>query len=70
MKPGPRILVVDDDPGVLRALRGLLGDEGFTPVEARSAAEASRRSTSCWARLAVVVSWSSTPWKAASTVRR
>jgi DNA-binding NtrC family response regulator len=42
MKPGPRILVVDDDPGVLRALRGLLGDEGFTPVEARSAAEASR----------------------------
>ncbi|RYZ42048.1 MAG: sigma-54-dependent Fis family transcriptional regulator, partial [Myxococcaceae bacterium] len=42
MKPGPRILLVDDDPGVLRALRGLLGDEGFTTVEARSAAEATR----------------------------
>ncbi len=42
MKPGPRILVVDDDPGVLKALRGLLRDEGFTPVEARSAAEATR----------------------------
>ncbi|MFY1831544.1 hypothetical protein ACN47A_36865 [Myxococcus fulvus] len=26
MKPGPRILVVDDDPGVLKALRGLLRD--------------------------------------------
>ncbi|NMO23326.1 sigma-54-dependent Fis family transcriptional regulator [Pyxidicoccus fallax] len=42
MKPGPRILVVDDDPGVLKALRGLLTDEGFTPVEARSTAEAAR----------------------------
>jgi len=42
MKPGPRILVVDDDPGVLKALRGLLSDEGFTPVEARSTAEATR----------------------------
>jgi DNA-binding NtrC family response regulator len=42
MKPGPRILLVDDDPGVLKALRGLLSDEGFTPVEARSAAEATR----------------------------
>ncbi|GEL69231.1 sigma-54-dependent transcriptional regulator [Myxococcus virescens] len=42
MKPGPRILIVDDDSGVLRALRGLLSDEGFTPVEARSAAEASQ----------------------------
>ncbi|MCY1016636.1 sigma-54-dependent transcriptional regulator [Pyxidicoccus sp. MSG2] len=42
MKPGPRILVVDDDPGVLKALRGLLSDEGFTPVEARSTAEAIR----------------------------
>ncbi len=42
MKPGPRILVVDDDPGVLKALRGLLSDEGFTPVEARSTVEASR----------------------------
>ncbi|MFP2928544.1 sigma-54-dependent transcriptional regulator [Pyxidicoccus sp. 3LG] len=42
MKPGPRILVVDDDPGVLKALRGLLGDEGFTPVEARSTAEATK----------------------------
>ncbi|MDY7226733.1 sigma-54-dependent transcriptional regulator [Hyalangium rubrum] len=42
MKPGPRILLVDDDPGVLKGLRGLLSDEGFLPVEARSAAEASR----------------------------
>lgn len=42
MKPGPRILVVDDDPGVLKALRGLLSDEGFTPIEARSTAEATR----------------------------
>ncbi|QSQ20019.1 sigma-54-dependent Fis family transcriptional regulator [Pyxidicoccus parkwayensis] len=42
MKPGPRILVVDDDPGVLKALRGLLTDEGFTPVEARNTAEAMR----------------------------
>ncbi|MCP3139095.1 sigma-54-dependent transcriptional regulator [Pyxidicoccus xibeiensis] len=42
MKPGPRILVVDDDPGVLKALRGLLADEGFTPVEARSTAEATK----------------------------
>ncbi|MFY1831545.1 sigma-54-dependent transcriptional regulator [Myxococcus fulvus] len=42
MKPGPRILVVDDDPGVLKALRGLLSDEGFTAVEARSTAEATR----------------------------
>ncbi len=42
MKPGPRILLVDDDPGVLKGLRGLLSDEGFLPLEARSAAEASR----------------------------
>ncbi len=42
MKPGPRILLVDDDPGVLKGLRGLLSDEGFHPLEARSAAEASR----------------------------
>ncbi|WP_338870122.1 sigma-54 dependent transcriptional regulator [Myxococcus stipitatus] len=42
MKPGPRILVVDDDPGVLKALRGLLSDEGFTPIEARSTADATR----------------------------
>jgi CheY-like chemotaxis protein len=33
---------VDDDPGVLKGLRGLLSDEGFSPVEARSAAEAVR----------------------------
>ena len=39
---GPRILLVDDDPGVLKGLRGLLSDEGFSPVEARSAAEALR----------------------------
>jgi two-component system, NtrC family, nitrogen regulation response regulator NtrX len=42
MKTGPRILLVDDDPGVLRAVRGLLGDEGFTALEARSTAEATR----------------------------
>ena len=42
MKPGPRILLVDDDPGVLKGLRGLLSDEGFQPIEARSAAEAVR----------------------------
>jgi two-component system nitrogen regulation response regulator NtrX len=42
MKPGPRILLVDDDPGVLKGLRGLLSDEGFQPLEARSAAEAVR----------------------------
>ena len=42
MKTGARILIVDDDPGVLRAVRGLLQDGGFTPVEARSTAEASR----------------------------
>ncbi|MBN1208683.1 MAG: sigma-54-dependent Fis family transcriptional regulator [Myxococcaceae bacterium] len=42
MKPGPRILLVDDDPGVLKGLRGLLSDEGFQPIEARSAAEAAR----------------------------
>ena len=42
MKPGPRILLVDDDPGVLKGLRGLLSDEGFQPFEARSAAEAVR----------------------------
>ncbi|MFY0564489.1 sigma-54-dependent transcriptional regulator [Archangium lansingense] len=39
---GPRILLVDDDPGVLKGLRGLLSDEGFSPVEARSTAEALR----------------------------
>ncbi|RKG62255.1 sigma-54-dependent Fis family transcriptional regulator [Corallococcus sp. AB011P] len=42
MKTGARILIVDDDPGVLRAVRGLLQDGGFTPVEARSTAEAAR----------------------------
>ena len=42
MKPGPRILLVDDDPGVLKGLRGLLSDEGFRPLEARSTAEAAR----------------------------
>ncbi|WP_233261590.1 sigma-54 dependent transcriptional regulator [Vitiosangium sp. GDMCC 1.1324] len=40
--PGPRILLVDDDPGVLKGLRGLLSDEGFSPMEARSTAEAVR----------------------------
>jgi len=40
--PGPRILLVDDDPGVLKGLRGLLTDEGFSTVEACSAAEAVR----------------------------
>ncbi|TSC29423.1 sigma-54 dependent transcriptional regulator [Corallococcus sp. Z5C101001] len=42
MKPGARILLVDDDPGVLRAVRGLLEDEGFSPLEARSTADAMR----------------------------
>ncbi|MBF5045173.1 sigma-54-dependent Fis family transcriptional regulator [Aggregicoccus sp. 17bor-14] len=36
----PRILLVDDDANVLRALRGLLADEGFSTLEAASAAEA------------------------------
>ena len=40
MTPAPRILLVDDDANVLRALRGLLTDEGFGTLEARSAAEA------------------------------
>ena len=40
MTPAARILLVDDDANVLRALRGLLTDEGFRTLEARSAAEA------------------------------
>jgi two-component system nitrogen regulation response regulator NtrX len=35
-----RILIVDDDPAVLRGVGGLLRDEGMRTVEARSVAEA------------------------------
>jgi two-component system nitrogen regulation response regulator NtrX len=37
-----RILIVDDDPAVLRGVGGLLRDEGFRTVEAASVAEAER----------------------------
>ena len=37
-----RILIVDDDPAVLRGVGGLLRDEGLLTVEARSVAEAER----------------------------
>jgi two-component system, NtrC family, nitrogen regulation response regulator NtrX len=39
----PRILVVDDDPAILRGVGGMLRDEGFEVVEARDVAEAERR---------------------------
>jgi two-component system nitrogen regulation response regulator NtrX len=38
-----RVLIVDDDAAVLRGVGGLLRDEGFRTVEARSVAEAERR---------------------------
>jgi two-component system nitrogen regulation response regulator NtrX len=38
-----RILIVDDDPAVLRGVGGLLRDEGLRTVEARSVAEAEKR---------------------------
>jgi two-component system nitrogen regulation response regulator NtrX len=37
-----RILIVDDDPAVLRGVGGLLRDEGLRTIEARSVAEAER----------------------------
>jgi DNA-binding NtrC family response regulator len=37
-----RILIVDDDPAVLRGVGGLLRDEGLRTAEARSVAEAER----------------------------
>ena len=40
MTAGARILLVDDDPAVLRGVGGLLRDEGYRTVEAQSAAEA------------------------------
>ena len=38
--PAPRILVVDDEPQILRALRVVLRDAGFEVVPAETAAEA------------------------------
>jgi DNA-binding NtrC family response regulator len=38
-----RVLIVDDDPAVLRGVGGLLRDEGWRTLEARSVAEAERR---------------------------
>jgi two-component system, NtrC family, nitrogen regulation response regulator NtrX len=38
-----RVLIVDDDPAVLRGVGGLLRDEGFRTTEAQSVAEAERR---------------------------
>ena len=38
--PPPRVLVVDDEPQILRALRVLLRDAGFEVVSAETAAEA------------------------------
>ncbi len=42
-RPPARILVVDDDPAILRGVGGMLRDEGFEVVEARDVAEADRR---------------------------
>jgi two-component system KDP operon response regulator KdpE len=39
-RPAQRILVVDDEPQILRALRVVLRDAGFEPVLAETAAEA------------------------------
>jgi two-component system nitrogen regulation response regulator NtrX len=41
-----RILVIDDDPGILRGVGGMLRDEGFEVVEARDVAEGDRRLSS------------------------
>jgi two-component system KDP operon response regulator KdpE len=38
--PAPRILVVDDEPQILRALRVILRDAGFEVIPAETAAEA------------------------------
>ena len=40
MSPGRRVLVCDDEPQILRALRVILGDAGFEVVTARTAQEA------------------------------
>ena len=40
MSDAPRVLVVDDEPQILRALRVILRDAGFRPVPTASAAEA------------------------------
>jgi two-component system nitrogen regulation response regulator NtrX len=39
---GGRILLVDDDPAILRGVGGILRDEGFETVTARNTAEAER----------------------------
>jgi two-component system nitrogen regulation response regulator NtrX len=39
----PRILVVDDDPAIVRGVGGMLRDEGFEVIDARDTAEAERR---------------------------
>src|SRR5689334_5504988 len=39
MTPGPRLLVVDDDPSVRSLLRDYLGGHGFTVVEAADGAQ-------------------------------
>ncbi len=40
MSGGPRVLIVDDEPQILRALRVILRDAGYDPVPAGSAEEA------------------------------
>ena len=40
MSDAPRVLVVDDEPQILRALRVILRDAGFQPVPTATAAEA------------------------------
>ena len=42
MSRAGRVLIVDDDPAVLRGVGGMLGDEGFATVKARNVAEATR----------------------------
>jgi DNA-binding NtrC family response regulator len=39
---GGRVLLVDDDPAILRGVAGILRDEGFEPVSARDTTEAER----------------------------
>ena len=43
MTPGSRILLVDDDPAILRGVGGMLRDEGFETVTARKSSEAELR---------------------------
>ncbi len=40
--PGPRILIVDDDPGIRRVLHILLSREGYQVTQARDGVEALR----------------------------